>query len=350
MSAGSLKTVLERDTKLGGGSNAATPKDEEHDASRVTELSWSNKWWPFSIVGPAAPAAPNEQDTNQGTPDDDGAGLGGRSSEETAHEASRSFLSMFAGKRTTEQVAAEHEATRLRDEAEERMLDAELSELVSMSKATPTAIIKNGKSDGVDQASIASNSGSPKRPTSFLPTNIFSSTSAAASSALGGPAAILSSLSLNPFASASPPKQKPGPARSFSTSSTSPKSNDPHSPSNASIPPSESTETQEGEESDSKRRRKVNPLLDEQDQANSKQEAEQDLSMFYLMKERYDKPKLPLVYAHGLFGADVFGPQGIKSLQIDYWVGVKGALEAMGVEVLIGRVPASASKTNLDWD
>lgn len=30
-------------------------------------------------------------------------------------------------------------------------------------------------------------------------------------------------------------------------------------------------------------------------------------------------------------------------LQFSYWVGVQEALEAMGVEVLIGRVPASAS-------
>lgn len=39
----------------------------------------------------------------------------------------------------------------------------------------------------------------------------------------------------------------------------------------------------------------------------------------------------------------MIGPASIKPLQFSYWVGVKEALEAAGVEVLIGRVPASAS-------
>lgn len=42
-------------------------------------------------------------------------------------------------------------------------------------------------------------------------------------------------------------------------------------------------------------------------------------------------------------GFDHLGPASIKPLQFSYWVGVAEALEAMGVEVLIGRVPASAS-------
>lgn len=41
-------------------------------------------------------------------------------------------------------------------------------------------------------------------------------------------------------------------------------------------------------------------------------------------------------------GFDVIGPANFKPLQFSYWIGVKEALEAMGVEVLVGRVPASA--------
>lgn len=42
-------------------------------------------------------------------------------------------------------------------------------------------------------------------------------------------------------------------------------------------------------------------------------------------------------------GFDTIGPAAIRPLQFSYWVGVKEALEAIGVEVLIARVPASAS-------
>ncbi|ORY78899.1 Alpha/Beta hydrolase protein [Leucosporidium creatinivorum] len=67
------------------------------------------------------------------------------------------------------------------------------------------------------------------------------------------------------------------------------------------------------------------------------------MDVFSLIKERYRCPKHPIVFCHGLFGFDVIGPAGIKPLQFAYWIGIREALEAMGVEVLIGRVPASAS-------
>lgn len=67
------------------------------------------------------------------------------------------------------------------------------------------------------------------------------------------------------------------------------------------------------------------------------------MDVFSLVKERYDCPKYPIVFCHGLFGFDMLGPAAIKPLQFSYWIGVKEALEAVGAEVMIGRVPASAS-------
>lgn len=57
----------------------------------------------------------------------------------------------------------------------------------------------------------------------------------------------------------------------------------------------------------------------------------------------FRKPKHPLVLCHGLFGFDLIGPQALPPLRISYWRGVKEALEKEGVEVLVARVPASAS-------
>lgn len=54
-------------------------------------------------------------------------------------------------------------------------------------------------------------------------------------------------------------------------------------------------------------------------------------------------PKYPIVFLHGLFGFNTIGPASIKPLHFSYWVGVKEALEAIGVEVLIAEVPSAAS-------
>lgn len=67
------------------------------------------------------------------------------------------------------------------------------------------------------------------------------------------------------------------------------------------------------------------------------------MDVFAVMKERYKTPKYPIVFCHGLFGFDYLGPAGITPLRFSYWIGIKEALEAMGVEVLIGRVPTSAT-------
>lgn len=58
---------------------------------------------------------------------------------------------------------------------------------------------------------------------------------------------------------------------------------------------------------------------------------------------RHWTPTDPLVFCHGLFGFNKVGPEAVPLLQISYWRGVKEALEAAGVEVLITQVPASAS-------
>lgn len=104
--------------------------------------------------------------------------------------------------------------------------------------------------------------------------------------------------------------------------------------------------------------------LDEEDTVAAEIEEANDLESFELIKERYRCPRHPIVFAHGLFGFDTIGPAALKPLQISYWyvhflsaqiedeinacsshdrVGVKEALEAIGVEVLIGSVPMSGS-------
>lgn len=104
-------------------------------------------------------------------------------------------------------------------------------------------------------------------------------------------------------------------------------------------------------------------MVDEGDKEAVETESAENAEMFSILKERYRAPKLPVVFCHGLFGMsnlsslplqykmlmrfipgfDHIGPTSIKPLQFSYWVGVQEALEAMGVEVFIGRVPASAS-------
>ncbi|KAI0080365.1 alpha/beta-hydrolase, partial [Panus rudis PR-1116 ss-1] len=55
-------------------------------------------------------------------------------------------------------------------------------------------------------------------------------------------------------------------------------------------------------------------------------------------------PRNPLVFCHGLMGFDTIsiGPSSM-AMQISHWPGIKDALEANGIEVLITRVPATSS-------
>lgn len=61
-------------------------------------------------------------------------------------------------------------------------------------------------------------------------------------------------------------------------------------------------------------------------------------------KDKYEKPQLPMVFLHGLFGFSVLGPSNLPAFQIQYWRGVREALEELGVEVLMTASPASGSK------
>ncbi|KAJ9126392.1 hypothetical protein QFC24_002130 [Naganishia onofrii] len=68
------------------------------------------------------------------------------------------------------------------------------------------------------------------------------------------------------------------------------------------------------------------------------------------IEQKYETPKNPLVFCHGLLGFDYLGPSSlppvfcyIKSLQISHWRGIREVLEANGCEVMITRVPATSS-------
>ncbi|TIC02411.1 alpha/beta-hydrolase [Wallemia mellicola] len=61
------------------------------------------------------------------------------------------------------------------------------------------------------------------------------------------------------------------------------------------------------------------------------------------LKSKYEIPKNPLVFCHGLLGFDLIGPTNIPALQISHWRGISEVLEENGVEVLITRVPATSS-------
>lgn len=54
-----------------------------------------------------------------------------------------------------------------------------------------------------------------------------------------------------------------------------------------------------------------------------------------------------MVFLHGLFGFSVLGPSNLPAFQIQYWRGVREALEELGVEVLMTASPASGSTSHL---
>ncbi|UZJ51111.1 hypothetical protein CBS101457_000431 [Exobasidium rhododendri] len=63
----------------------------------------------------------------------------------------------------------------------------------------------------------------------------------------------------------------------------------------------------------------------------------------------YLTPRLPIVFAHGLFGFDTLDlapsalKQSLPALSLDYWRGISDTLKMRGVEVLVAKVPMSAS-------
>ncbi|KAK0642853.1 Lipase 2 [Lasiodiplodia hormozganensis] len=64
---------------------------------------------------------------------------------------------------------------------------------------------------------------------------------------------------------------------------------------------------------------------------------------FAALRDKYDKPKYPIVLAHGLFGFDELRLAGPLLPSVQYWRGVREALEANDIEVITTAVPPSGS-------
>ncbi|KAI0778411.1 alpha/beta-hydrolase [Trametes elegans] len=81
-----------------------------------------------------------------------------------------------------------------------------------------------------------------------------------------------------------------------------------------------------------------NPMLSDEDQGATAEQEQENI------RHKYVATKNPVVFCHGLLGFDTvkLGPS-IAPLQVTHWRGIRDALEANGVEVLITRVPATSS-------
>ncbi|KAG8629983.1 hypothetical protein KVT40_001602 [Elsinoe batatas] len=64
---------------------------------------------------------------------------------------------------------------------------------------------------------------------------------------------------------------------------------------------------------------------------------------YALIRTTYDKPKHPIVLAHGLLGFDELHIAGSKLPGVQYWRGITEALGARGVECITATVPPSGS-------
>ncbi|KAK4685601.1 triacylglycerol lipase, partial [Tremellales sp. Uapishka_1] len=82
---------------------------------------------------------------------------------------------------------------------------------------------------------------------------------------------------------------------------------------------------------------KVDQMMSQEDQADTVEEEKANL------KRKYRSPKHPVVFCHGLLGFDYLGPASLPTLQISHWRGIREVLESNGTDVLICRVPATAS-------
>lgn len=64
---------------------------------------------------------------------------------------------------------------------------------------------------------------------------------------------------------------------------------------------------------------------------------------FAVLREKYDAPKYPIVLAHGLMGFDELRLAGRWLPGVQYWRGIREALEAAGVQVITTSVPTTGS-------
>ncbi|GJN89530.1 hypothetical protein Rhopal_002517-T1 [Rhodotorula paludigena] len=336
---------LARSTSRTSGTEEAIEEEvQDETRAKLDQLSWGTRWWPFSVVEPDSTSKTAASQPLPPTPP-----------VKDPHDASRGFLSLFAGKEAVEQAKKEHEVQERQDQLEADLLDATLDELsIAASRSDETFATLEAddlppepprKRSSVDKSLPPSPPRSPPSaaPSSFLPSLFSSSTTAttsastssspsAFSKAMDAPASLLTSLTAsNPFTSST--------SSFFTSSAKSPTSErPPHLARHYSTKRHPSAE-----DGPTAKPHEVEELVDRDDRETIKEEVEENAEMFSLLKDKYRAPKLPLVFCHGLFGFDYLGPAGLKPLRFSYWIGVEEALEAMGVEVMIGRVPASAS-------
>ena len=64
---------------------------------------------------------------------------------------------------------------------------------------------------------------------------------------------------------------------------------------------------------------------------------------YAVLRDKYDAPKNPVVLAHGLLGFSELRLAGSAFPGLKYWRGIREALEARGIEVIVTAVPASGS-------
>ncbi|BGP07373.1 lipase 2 [Rhodotorula toruloides] len=368
-SIGSLQGVL---GKEGGGAALARrrsslaavppsptgPTPRTKGESEVNQLNWSAKWWPFAVVSPSGESAGSEvaSSKTQSPPEPPS---------KDSHDASRNILSLFAGRKTADDVRDRQEVVA----GDSDSLEAELRDATSDQLDLPSIPSSRSAESFALEADEMPPDLPPKRlsidkslppspfeppssskgafflPPLFAPTSSSSSNDTATASSLSSPTkksdspiSLLSSLTIsNPFNSS--------PASFFSSSAkspTSPTSTRPHHGRHYSTS-SHKKPRDEDDDGPTATPAEVEGMVDKEDRETIRKEEAEDAEIFSMLKDKYRSPKLPLVFCHGLFGFDYIGPAGLKPLRFSYWVGVEEALAANGVEVLIGRVPASAS-------
>ncbi|BFZ60570.1 lipase 2 [Saitoella coloradoensis] len=85
------------------------------------------------------------------------------------------------------------------------------------------------------------------------------------------------------------------------------------------------------------------------DKGASEQTIKSYTDEFAYIREKYDTPRYPVVLCHGLFGFDTMHIGAIEALHVPplavvaYWRGIVDALTQNGIEVLVTRVPRSAT-------
>lgn len=257
------------------------PIEDEEDttaSSRLADLSWGTKWWPFAIVEPtpSAEAKGKGKALNQSVVQEE---------EPPAKVQSRSFLEYFAGRGAVEEAKEKQEEIDALDKLEEELLDADIKDMLKVFTVGGEA-----KTDvELDLPPAPPPPSKVEHQTSFLPTSMFSSLSTSptlaegsSSSFMDGPSSLFSSFAIpNPFALSTSP--------STSTSSTKPPR---HGRSYSSGPGTT--------------RKHVEGMLDEEDKKAAKVEDDSHMDMFTLIKDRYKCPKYPIVFCHGLFGSSSF--------------------------------------------